>query len=489
MEKNLKVWFTTPTEKIRPRSHLTWGKKEDYHIYVAKNATEGCQVSFMAPEKRSGFSIEVRGRAAEAGFAVELLKEHYVSCEGALYPDPVVPDAGKFDLESGINTTYLINIKTSADTKPGTYKLKVVLKEKGKIYGKYDLKVTVWAFSIENSDRTYMQADIDKQFVFKHQKTDDEQALFKKYYDFLLEHYHTCPYNLPYDFSDPRVDEYLDNEKNKAFVLHSARFSDSQLSEIYKKLSQKKEWMDKCGIEVTDEPCNMAHYEKQKAEYARVSAAWPNPPVYTAFFRDPDDGNGQKATDLLAYSSKTWIPKSTLFQKKEFRDCMEHHRSHGDKILWYVCWEPGLPYANMFVDMDGFFHRVLFWQQYMYGAEGLCYWTTTWWRDCNPWDSASTVRDLSRYCFGDGSLLYPGDRVGIDGPVGSLRLELVRSGIEDFAMLKMGERLFGKAYIDRLIKSVTPNLRDYNDDHDALGRARILLGNRISRYFKAKNAK
>ena len=487
MGQNLKVWFTAPTRKIRPRSHLTWGKKEDYHIFVAKNATEGCQVSFMAPDDRKGFSLDVRGRAAEAGFTVEVLKERYVSCDGALYPDPVVPDCGKFDLEAGINTTYLINIRTTADTKPGTYKLKVVLKEKGKIYGKYDLTVTVWAFTITNDDRTYMLADIDKQFVFKHQKTDNEEELFRKYYDFLLENYHTCPYNLPYDFSDPRVNEYLDNEKNKQFVLHSARFTDEQLSAIHKKLSEKPEWLEKCSIEVTDEPCNMAHYDKQKAEYARVAAAFPNPPVYTAFFKDPDDGKGKKATDLLSYSSKVWIPKSTLFQKKEFRDCMEQHRAHGDKILWYVCWEPGLPYANMFVDMDGFFHRVLFWQQYLYKAEALCYWTTTWWRDCNPWDSASTVRDLSFYCFGDGHLLYPGDRVGIDGPVGSLRLELVRSGIEDFAMFKMAERAFGKAYVERLIKSVTPNLRDYNDDQSELDRVRIMVGNRLSRYFKAKS--
>ncbi len=484
MEKNLKVWFTTPERKIRPRSHRTWGKKEDYRIYVAKNATEGCQVSFMAPEDREGFSIDVRGRIKEGGFEVELLREHYVSCDGALWPDPVVPDEGKFNLEAGINTTYLINIKTTENTIPGTYKLKVVLKEKGKIYGKYDLTVTVWAFAINPSDRTYMIADIDKQFVFKHQPTDNEQELFIKYYDFLLNRYHTNPYNLPYDFSDPKVDEYLSNPLVRSFVLHSARFSGEQLSAIHKKLSNNPEWLSKCLIEVTDEPCNMEHYEKQKAEYARVSEAFPNPPVYTAFFKDPSDGGGVKATDLLSYSSKCWIPKSTLFQKKDFRDCMEEHRSHGDKIFWYVCWEPGLPYANMFVDMEGFFHRVLFWQQFMYGADALVYWTTTWWRDCNPWDSASTVRDLSWYCFGDGHLLYPGNRVGIDGPVGSLRLELVRSGIEDFAMLRMGERIFGKKYIDRLIKSVTPNLRYYNDEHDALDEARILLGNKLSRYFK-----
>ena len=482
MEKNIKVWFNAPQFKVRPRSHLTWGKVEDYHIYVAKNATEGCQVSFMAPDNREGMKIEVLG--ADEGFKVELLREYYVDCEGAKWPDPVVRDNGEFSLEAGINTTFLINIKTTEQTAQGEYNLTVRLSEQGEIYGEYPVTVTVWNFAISNDDRTYMLADIDKQFVLKHQQTDDPEGLIKKYYDFLISEYHTCPYLLPYDFSDPRIDEYLDNPRVKAFCLHSARYTDEQLSAVYKKLSTKKEWMDKCFIEVTDEPCNMAHYEKQKAEYARVAAAFPNPPVYTAFFKNPDDGEGAKATDLLSYSSKIWIPKSTLFQTEEFRNCMDEHRSHGDKILWYVCWEPGLPYANMFVDMDAFFHRVLFWQQYVYDASALCYWTTTWWRDCNPWDSASTVRDLSFYCFGDGSLLYPGDRVGVDGPVGSLRLEIVRSAMEDFAMFKMAERAFGRAWVKDKIAQVTPCLRDYNDDHDELTRVRIEIGNKLSEFYK-----
>jgi len=158
--------------------------------------------------------------------------------------------------------------------------------------------------------------------------------------------------------------------------------------------------------------------------------------------------------------------------------------ARGERVWWYVCWEPGLPYANVFVDMEGFYTRVLMWQQWLHDVRGLLYWTTTWWRDCNPWDSASTVRDLSWYCFGDGSLFYPGDRVGIDGPVGSLRFELIRSGIEDFYLLQMAEETFGRKYVERLVKSVSPNVREYNDDHDALNRVRILIGNRLSRHFK-----
>ena len=51
-------------------------------------------------------------------------------------------------------------------------------------------------------------------------------------------------------------------------------------------------------------------------------------------------------------------------------------------------------------------------------------------------------------------------------------------------MFKIAEQAFGRAYVEKIIKGVTPNLRDYNDDQDSLTRARILLGNRLSKHFK-----
>ena len=483
MEKNLKVWFTTPEQKIRPRSHLTWGKKEDYHIYVAKNATEGCQVSFMAPEDRPGFSVEVRGRADEAGFSIEVLKEHYVSCEGALYPDPVVPDCGKFDLEAGINTTYLINIKTTNDTKPGTYKLKVVLKEKGKIYGKYDVKVTVWAFALNPKKHMDTAFGISQQFLELRHKSDNPAELYKKYYDFMLEKYRICSDFLPYDILDPRADEYLDNPAVTSFrIPHEV--PDETIAKYYEKLSKNTTWMAKSYFYGVDEPCNMEAYDKILAFHERLSKCFPGYNAVSPFFKDPSDGGGKKAVDLLDGITTVWCPKARLFKDKWFCDRMHEIDARGERVWWYVCWEPGLPYANVFVDMDGFYARVIMWQQWRHDVRGLLYWTPTWWRDCNPWDSASTVRDLSWYCFGDGSMFYPGDRVGIDGPVGSLRFELLRSGIEDFYLLQMAEEAFGRKYVERLVKSVSPNVRDYCDDHDELDRVRILIGNRLSRYYK-----
>ncbi len=482
MEKNLKVWFSTPEQKIRPRSHLTWGKVESYHVFVAKNATEGCQVSIMAPEERKGFSLEVVGDTETAGIEFELLREQYVSCAGALWPDPTVPDDGHFDLEEKCNVTYLINVKTTEQSKPGTYTFKVVLKENGKLYGKYTLKVTVWNFAINPTRHMATGFGIEKKFLFLRHPSDNQEELYKKYYDFMLEKYRICAFDLPYDILDPRVDAYLDDPRVTTFLI-PYNVEDETIIKYRDKLCSKKEWAGKGFFYVVDEPCNMEAYKRIEEMDARLQKLWPDYPAVFPFFKDPSDGGGVRAVDLLEKFSKVWCPKINLYKEKWFCDYMKNRDADGDRVWWYVCWEPGLPYSNVFVDMDGFHHRVLMWQQYLYEVRGLLYWTTTWWRDLDPWDGASTVQDLSYYVFGDGSLFYPGNRVGIDGPVGSLRFELLRSAIEDFYMLQLAEELFGRKYVERMVKKVSPNVREYCDDHGALDRTRIAIGNKISKYF------
>ncbi len=486
MEKNLKVWFTSPQQKIKPRSHLTWGKCESYHVYVAKKATEGCQVSFMAPEERKNFSIEVQGDTEAAGLKIELLREHYVSCEGAMWPDPVVPNETRFDLEEKCNVTYLINVVTDENTKAGNYTFKVVLKENGKLYGKYTLKVTVWNFAIDPKKHMDTAFGIEKRFLNLRHPSDDPEALYKKYYDFMLEKYRICGNDLPYDILDPRADEYLDNPAVTTFII-PYNVDDDTIVAYYKKLSQKPEWLKKGFFYVVDEPCNMEAYVKIEATHTRLKKLFPGYQAVSPFFKDPSDGKGARAVDLLEKFNSVWCPKINLFKNKWFVDYMHKKDAEGDRIWWYVCWEPGLPYSNVFVDMEGFYHRVLLWQQYLHDVRGLLYWTTTWWRDCDPWDSVSTVRDLSYYCFGDGSMFYPGNRIGIDGPVGSLRFEILRSAIEDFYMLQMAEEAFGRKYVDKMVKNVSKNVREYNDDHEALDRTRVAIGNKLSKYFSERN--
>ncbi len=482
MEKNLKVWFNSPQFKVRPKSHLTWGKCEEYHVYVAKDATEGCQVSFKAPEARPGMKLEILGDTTAGKFEIELLKEYYVDCEGAKWPDPVVPDDGAFSLEPECNVTFLINVVTSAESVAGDYEFTVRLSENGEVYGEYPLSVTVWNFRIDPTKHMDTAFGIHRGFIEKRQKSDDYDALYKKYYDMMLYRYRICGYSLPYDILDPRADAYLDDPAVTTFVI-PYDVPDETLVAYHKKLSQKPEWFKKGFFYVVDEPCNMAAYEKIKASHERLSKFYPDYQAVSPFFKDPDDGNGVRAVDLLEQFCSVWCPKINLYKNEWFCDYMHKRDALGDRAWWYVCWEPGLPYSNVYVDMEGFHHRVLLWQQFLHDVRGLLYWETAWWRDCNPWDSAATVRDLSHYIFGDGTMFYPGDRVGIDGPVGSLRFEILRYGIEDFYMLQMAAEVFGREWVDEKIRVVTPNIREYNDDHAALDEMRVVIGEELSKHF------
>lgn len=57
-----------------------------------------------------------------------------------------------------------------------------------------------------------------------------------------------------------------------------------------------------------------------------------------------------------------------------------------------------------------------------YGAEGFLYWAASrWLRTDDLWIDIATVKDLSLDVYGDGSLLYNGNKMGIDGALASIR--------------------------------------------------------------------
>lgn len=146
-------------------------------------------------------------------------------------------------------------------------------------------------------------------------------------------------------------------------------------------------------------------------------------------------------------------------------------RAKGQEVWWYVCCGPRAPWANFFLDQPGAAHRVLFWQTFGRGVDGLLYWGVNHWPDfcartmdplppekrwpAVPWNDGGRN--------GDGYFLYPGP----DGPLTSLRFEIMRDGVEDYDALRMlaslqadrGNRLPAdlRERIDRAL-TMTPDL-------------------------------
>jgi hypothetical protein len=154
-----------------------------------------------------------------------------------------------------------------------------------------------------------------------------------------------------------------------------------------------------------------------------------------------------------------WCPGSAHV----LREDVESRHAAGEQFWWYVCTGPKAPYATLFIDHPGTEMRVWLWQTWDFNIDGVLVWATNHWTSpCaypdslqNPYlDPMSWVSGYDTpkgtkkpWGNGDGRFVYPPESIA-DGakdgfvdepPVGCIRLEMLRDGIEDyeyFAMLK-----------------------------------------------------
>ena len=95
-----------------------------------------------------------------------------------------------------------------------------------------------------------------------------------------------------------------------------------------------------------------------------------------------------------------------------------------------------------------------------------------------------TIKSISTEIYGDGSLVYPGSYVGVEGPVASLRLECVRNGMEDYDLLLIAEELFGRDWVVEQIKTVTQNMTVHTTDSGDFNSVREAIGDAIEAEIK-----
>lgn len=120
-------------------------------------------------------------------------------------------------------------------------------------------------------------------------------------------------------------------------------------------------------------------------------------------------------------------------QRAEYRALAEQ----GFEYWWYGCTGPHNPYPTYHTDDVLVSSRILRWMQKEYGVSGDLYWCVNQWvkieREVmtNPYNTANPYPSTN----GEGLLLYPGKYYGMITPVGSIRLDSIRDGMEEYEML------------------------------------------------------
>jgi hypothetical protein len=206
-----------------------------------------------------------------------------------------------------------------------------------------------------------------------------------------------------------------------------------------------------------------------------------------------------------------WCPITSRLSSPFYAE----RKKAGDTLWTYVACGPRPPYANFLVDVSAIDHRVLFWQARQYGATGFLYWCVCYWDGlpnaaaggrCFP-DVPIHFKDLGTYkqykVNGDGLLAYPGKDFA---PLSSIRLEVIRDGIEDYECLALLSRLIVKAKAhpaqDRLApevlkkaeelclvpETISRTLTDYTKDPNVLFERRREVNDMLERVTQALGA-
>ncbi len=271
--------------------------------------------------------------------------------------------------------------------------------------------------------------------------------------------------------------------------------STAQVSEWYRSVEahlREKGWLDRGFADLVDEPMR-SEYPRVRASAAAIKTAAPGirTLVTEPFTRALEGAIDIWCPDLWALGdSISFVPIAARWPYRFYLDFQWNPQPHvyrdraarGEHAWFYTGLSAFvLDYPNLFIDTDAESQRVIPWLASRYGITGLLYWQTVYAysQAGDPWSKPRLMMTN-----GDGNLLYPGTpgREGLVAhqPVPSLRLVLLRDGMEDYEYLAMLDRGGDGALAEHLAVEVAPSSLQWSHDASVLAQARETAAERLA---------
>ncbi len=495
------AWVAHSFDKIAANGSVPESPSTSYRVYMTGGETEGCQVA-LRTESDCVLTLKcVYKYENSLDFKIYILDTSY-NIDGQLLPDPAKPynEGESFDAKAGRTLPFIIEFESESDEKAGFYPFVFELRDASdKTVAQYTLIVRVWDITLPEK-RTYSSSVlISEKHIAEHYYGEGSEVpdeVYINYYNMLLEH-NMSAQQLPYDILDPRADAYMSDPRVTSFrVPHNV--SDETLLEYYKKLKANTKWLHKAyfmplgepdTIEEIEQFCELSMHLQQLCPGIKVTS-----PIYTDIQIDPigwDQINAMKGYCTL------WCPKLCLWDDEisygnhdyehsmTFEARMRKMMSEGYGVWTYISHTPSTPFTAMFVDQSGLSQRVLFWQQFQRGICGIIYWSSNAWSTfvkVDPWESLHTglYDDDKNPVFGDGILFYPGEEI-TDIPTVSLRMKIMRDGIDDMELLMLAAKTLGNKWVNERVNSVSSSLTSIEVTDEKFAQIRIEIGNALEK--------
>jgi hypothetical protein len=254
---------------------------------------------------------------------------------------------------------------------------------------------------------------------------------------------------------------------------------------------RERGWLDRLFLYVWDEPARDQHYGKVLALGRQAREAAPELAVLLTEQLAPSLSEVVDVWVTLVNCIERRPPFDYGCEETVPRSGYDAVEREGRRLWWYqscashgcgiVGEEAFTGWPSLVVDVDPVANRVMPWLAFAYGIDGELYYNTTeaYANDGSPWDSL-----LAHGGNGDGTLFYPGTPERVGGsthiPIESLRLKLVREGLEDYEYLALAASRLGADAAKREVARFVESVYRWDRDPEALYGARRKLAELLS---------
>ena len=471
--------YATSMEKVLPRVPIFQSLPEEIVLDVARNERESCQLIVM-PQDKALKSVRVRLSAftgpagtladdALSAVAVGFVETKFVPRSGSEYvgfwPDPLLAFLDEVDINANEAQPFWIKADIPEGQAAGVYTGKAEVVIDGKCAFAVPMSILVRDFTLPKRSLlplavTFWPNDgemekCNPQFDPEARKSPASPVnAWKKHKkawcEFMAGYYLMIDSLYEYGDWTPELELFVELDRtgrlgrfNLGYFPRAAEEPTDQygmqrtIDRIRPRYEKAKELgiLDHAYIYGCDE-FTADKFPSAERAASILKQEFPEVPLFTTCYDKSFGMDGRLASiDYFCPLTPSYDPAQAAAA-----------RAAGKQVWWYICLVPARPYANNFIESSGIETRLLMGaMSAKYRPDGFLYYQTSLWNNTAP-ITAGPYTDWVAQSFpgynGDGNWSYPGP----DGtPLGSIRLENFRDGLEDYSYVKLLETLLAEA--------------------------------------------
>lgn len=368
---------------------------------------------------------------------VRTLRAPYPSLYTGLWPDGLLPN-GPLAVSGTDLGLFWVEIKVPRDAAPGTYRGQLTLAADGQqvpihvqlevfnfaLPDRVPLPIVVWTSAIDTSGKKMPVEDYRRLLAAMLEHGLDPVSIGREFYSLDQPDFALLDQNLEFCFA----------RGLQRFEIANPGAKLERLKPLVEHL-RAKGWLTKALVYSNQDEPNPEQFARDNVPYYRqFKAMYPNLPMYLA---SQYHAGIDQACDV-------WMTDVSTGAGPEFA-----RRNRGKAELWfYYChlpihidfFRPLVQAPNMQIDNEAIEQRLALWLAWKYQTPGMFIWAGNreWANkeiDRSQWETQGWRLSDKPYSFpyggihnGNGYLIYP-------GPAPSIRLKLLRDGLEDYGYL------------------------------------------------------